>query len=243
MTRFLVRTLMSAALASTAIISTLAPITAHAALPVFDPTNYAQNLLQAARALQQINQQIQQLQNEAQMIAGMKANLAKLGFSAIPQLTSTLRKIDGLMAQARGIDFRVSGLDAQFKQLFPQMSLSNPTTGNVLTSARARLDEVMATFRQTMGVQAQVVENVQGDAQLLSTLVDKSQNAAGALEAQQATNQLLALTAKQQFQLQTMMAAQFRSQSMEAAARAQAESDARAATKRFLGSGRAYRPQ
>lgn len=35
---------------------------------VYDPTNYAQNVLQAARALQQINNQITSLQNEAQSL-------------------------------------------------------------------------------------------------------------------------------------------------------------------------------
>ncbi|MER2507134.1 MAG: P-type conjugative transfer protein TrbJ, partial [Amaricoccus sp.] len=35
---------------------------------VYDPTNYAQNVLTAARTLQQVNQQITQLQNEATML-------------------------------------------------------------------------------------------------------------------------------------------------------------------------------
>ena len=35
---------------------------------VFDPNNYAQNVLTAARALQQINNQIVSLQNQAQML-------------------------------------------------------------------------------------------------------------------------------------------------------------------------------
>ncbi len=35
---------------------------------VFDPTNYGQNLLTAARTLQTVNNQIKQLQNEADMI-------------------------------------------------------------------------------------------------------------------------------------------------------------------------------
>jgi P-type conjugative transfer protein TrbJ len=34
-------------------------------LIVFDPTNYVQNVLTAARSLQQINNQITSLQNEA----------------------------------------------------------------------------------------------------------------------------------------------------------------------------------
>jgi len=39
----------------------------YAQLVVFDPNNYAQNVLTAARALQQINNQIASLQNQAQM--------------------------------------------------------------------------------------------------------------------------------------------------------------------------------
>ncbi len=40
---------------------------ASAQFVVFDPNNYAQNVLTAARSLQQINNQIVSLQNQAQM--------------------------------------------------------------------------------------------------------------------------------------------------------------------------------
>ena len=43
---------------------------AHAQMLVFDPSNYSQNLLTAARSLQQIQNQIKSLQNEAQMLIG-----------------------------------------------------------------------------------------------------------------------------------------------------------------------------
>ena len=39
-----------------------------AQLAVFDPTNYAQNVMTAANTLRQINNQITSLQNEAQML-------------------------------------------------------------------------------------------------------------------------------------------------------------------------------
>lgn len=93
-----------------------------------------------------------------------------------------------------------------------------------------------------MGVQAQVVENVREDAGTLAELVARSQDAAGSLAVGQAANQLLALSIKQQMQLQNLMAAEFREASIERARRAQAEEDGRAATRRFLGSGRAYTP-
>jgi P-type conjugative transfer protein TrbJ len=91
-----------------------------------------------------------------------------------------------------------------------------------------------------MRVQAQVAENVSSDAGVLGTLAERSQGAQGALQAAQTTNQLLALSAKQQLQIQNLMAAQYRAEATEAARRAQAEIDGRLATKKFLGTGTAY---
>src|SRR3546814_15708987 len=53
---------------------------------VYDPTNYAQNVLQAARALQQVNNQIPSLQNEAQALINQARNLAHLPTPALPHL-------------------------------------------------------------------------------------------------------------------------------------------------------------
>ena len=217
---------------------------AHAAgLVVFDPSNYSQTLLTAARTLQQINNQIKSLQNEAAMIVNQAKNLTKIDFPQLRAMTQTLQQIDRLMGQAQGIKFRVAGIDQQFKRLFPENFGAALKSNDRVIEARGRLDTAMAAFKQTMGVQAQVVENVQTDAQTLSELVGRSQGADGALQAQQATNQLLALTAKQQFQIQNLMAAQYRAESVEAARRVQAEQEARVATKKFLGSGTAYTPR
>lgn len=217
---------------------------AHAAgLVVFDPSNYSQTLLTAARTLQQINNQIQSLQNEAAMIVNQAKNLTRIDFPQLRAMTQTLQQIDRLMGQAQGIRFQVAGVDQQFKRLFPENFGAALKSNEHIIEARGRLDTAMAAFKQTMGVQAQVVENVQSDAQTLSELVGRSQGADGALQAQQATNQLLALTAKQQFQIQNLMAAQYRAESVEAARRVQAEQEARTATKKFLGSGTAYTPR
>ena len=216
---------------------------ARAQFTVFDPSNYSQNLLTAARTLQQINNQIQSLQNEATMLINQAKNLTRIDFPELQALTQTLQQVDRLMGQAQGIQFRVSGLDQQFRQLFPQSFSAALRTNEQVVAARARLDTAMSAYQQTMTVQAQVTENVTADAQALSGIVAKSQGAEGALQAQQATNKLLALAAKKQFQIQNMMAAQYRAETIEQARRAQAEIDARAATRRFLGSGSAYTPR
>jgi P-type conjugative transfer protein TrbJ len=216
---------------------------AQAQLTVFDPNNYSQNLLTAARTLQQINNQIQSLQNEANMLINQAKNLTRIDFPELQALTQTLQQVDRLMGQAQGIQFRVSGVDQQFRQLFPQSFSSALRTNDQVIAARTRLDTTMSAYQQTMTVQAQITENVAADTQTLSALVAKSQGAEGSLQAQQATNQLLALTAKQQFQIQNMMAAQYRAETIEQARRAQSEIDARAATTKFLGSGTAYTPR
>lgn len=216
---------------------------AQAQLSVFDPTNYSQNLLTAARTLTQINNQIQSLQNEATMLINQAKNLSRIDFPQLQQITQNLQAIDRLMGQAQGIDFRIDGLDRQFNQLFPKDFNQALTTNSQVAAAKARLDAAMAGFRQAMGVQSQIVTNVQSDAGTLSEIVARSQGAEGGLQAQQATNQLLALSAKQQFQIQNLMAAQYRAEATEAARRAQAEAEGRAATKKFLGTGQAYTRQ
>ena len=210
---------------------------------VFDPSNYAQNVLTAARTLQSVNQQIRQLQNEAQMLVAMSKNLERIDFPQLEALKRKLAEIDRLMGRAQAIDFRVDQLDDTFQSLFPKDFASAMQTDTRVRDARARLDASMDAFRTTMTVQAKVVENVRSDTQALADIVARSQGAEGSLQAQQATNQLLALTAKQQFQLQHLMAAQFRSEAVEEARRATQAAEARAATRKFFGSGSAYTSQ
>jgi P-type conjugative transfer protein TrbJ len=207
---------------------------AAAQMPVVDTTNYAQNLLQAARALQQINNQVKSLQNEASMLQSMATNLKSIDFPQLQKITSAMSQIDQLMGKAPGIQFRVDGLDQQIRKLFPGALSGALTGGQRAARARAQLDAVTDAYRQTMAVQAQVAENVKADAETLAELAATSQGAAGGLAVGQAANQLLALSVKQQLQLQNLMASQFRDAALERARRAQAAEDGRAMTRRFL---------
>jgi type IV secretion system protein TrbJ len=207
---------------------------ASAQLAVFDGTNYVQNLLQAARALEAVNNQIKSLQNEATMLQNMATNLKTLSFPQLTKLTSAMTRIDQLMSQAQGIQFKVAGLDAQVKTLFPG-ALGKALTGDQqVAQARAQLDAATAAYKQAMNVQAQVAENVEADAATLNELAASSQSSVGALQVSQAANQLMALSVKQQLQLQNLLASEYRAAAIDRARRAQAEEDGRAATQRFL---------
>jgi P-type conjugative transfer protein TrbJ len=216
---------------------------AAAQITVFDPTNYAQNLLTATRELQQINNQIQQLQNQETMLTNQAKNLARIDFPEVQALTQTLSQVQQLMDQAKGISFRVGTSDEQFNQLFPQDLSGALTSNQSVAAAKARYDAAMAAYARTVEVQSGVVGSIAGDTASLSAIVSRSQGAEGALQASQATNQLLALVAKQQLEISQLMAAQYRAQSLDAASRAQAEAEGRLATQQFIGNGKAYSPQ
>lgn len=220
--------------AALALLAAAAAPASAAGLPVFDPANYAQNLLQAARALEQINNQVKSLQNQATMVDAMTKNLRTIDFPQLQQMTAAMRRIDRLMGEAQSIDFKVDGLDQRIERLFPGAVQHALTGDQQLADARSRLDAARESYRQAMGVQAQVAENVREDAGLLNQLAASSQGAAGALEVGQAANQLLALSVKQQLQLQTLVASEFRGTAIERARRSQAEEDGRAGTRRFL---------
>lgn len=215
---------------------------ASAQLAVFDPSNYAQNILQATRALQQVNNQIQSLQHEAQMLQNMATNLKTLNVSSLLKINTDLSAINQLMAQARGIAFTISQTEAAIKAQFPASYSLTMSTNAMASEAQTRWSSAMQAYQQTLLVQAQVDESLQTDSGTLNDLLRASETSEGGLQAQQATNQLVALSAKQQMQIETLMAAQYRADALDAARKAQGEAAAKAATQKFLGSGTAYTP-
>jgi P-type conjugative transfer protein TrbJ len=234
------RNRLAATAAALAITTSLAAAPARADWPVFDASNYAENILQAARALEQIENQMRSLQNEAAMLQNMARNLESLDISSLSSMLSDLERIGGLMDEARGLAFRVDAVEALFDEIYPQRYGTEATQARLTDDARRQWQEAMESFRQAMTVQARVVETVGTDAGTLSDLVNASQGAAGGLQAQQAANQLLALSVKQQLQIQDLLAAQFRAAAAEATRRTHAQEQARAAFSKFLGSSTAY---
>jgi len=212
-----------------------------AAMPVFDSANYQQNLLTAARTLKQIDQQIRQLQNEAQMLSNMDKNLKRVDFPELQKLKDNLARVDGLMKQAEGIDFGVDQLDARMAALFPK-DFSGVNRSASVANAKARLEAAMASYRRTLAVQSRIAADVKDDAAVLVDVAARSTGAEGSLQAQQATNQLLTLAAKQQMQVQQMMAAAYEADMIDRARAAQSAAEARERTRRFLGDGKAYTP-
>ena len=64
---------------------------------VYDPTNFGQNVLTAARELQQINNQITMLTNQATSLVNQARNLANLPMSTLTQLQSSIAQTQSLL--------------------------------------------------------------------------------------------------------------------------------------------------
>ena len=83
---------------------------------VFDPNNYAQNVLTAARSLQQINNQITSLQNQALMLINQAKNLASLPYSSLRQLEQSLERTQQFLTQAQRIAYDIQQIDRAFRR-------------------------------------------------------------------------------------------------------------------------------
>jgi P-type conjugative transfer protein TrbJ len=230
--RFAVAIAAVAAVASTS-------IPASAQLTVFDPSNYSQNVLTAARALQQVNNQITSLQNEAQMLINQARNLASLPYSSLQQLQQSVGRTQQLLAQAQGIALDVQQIDQAFSTTYAPASTSQ-SSQSLIANAQARWQYAVDGLQDALRVQATVVGNFDTNRTQMSALVGASQGATGALQATQAGNQLLALQAQQLADLTATIAAQGRAQSLEAAQRAAAQDQAREQLRRFLTPGQGY---
>ncbi len=228
--------LISAPIAAGAIF--LAPPVS-AAWIVYDPTNYAQNLLSATRALEQINNQITSLQNEAQMLINQARNLASLPYSSLQQLQQSVQRTQQLLDQAQNIAYDVQAIDQAFQQKYANVSMS-ASDAELVTDARTRWENTVGGLQDAMKVQAGVVGNIDTNRAEMSALVNRSQGAAGALQATQAGNQLLALQSQQLADLTAVVAANGRAQALRDAEQAAAVEQGREQRRRFLTPGTGY---
>lgn len=209
---------------------------------VFDPSNFAENVLQASRELQQIQNQIQSLQNEAVMLANMGKNLQALGLNELGPILSDLDQVQSIVNRPFGIGFDLPTTQTAFGQYWPSTYAAGTPNTALQSDGLTRWSDAMQSLLQTLSIGAQIVRNVENDAASLSALVGASQGAAGNLEATQATNQLLALSTKQQLQTQSLLAAQYRAETLNLANEQEAEVQGRAEFANFAGSGTAYTP-
>ncbi len=135
-THILHRAIMAGLLAGAGAVGMFAAPPAFAQLVVKDPTNYAQNVLQAARALQQVNNQITQIQQQAQSLINEGRNLASLPFNSLQQLQQQVQQTQQLLREAQRIAYDVQSVQQAFEGRYRGTAL----TGNHATMVANAVD-------------------------------------------------------------------------------------------------------
>jgi len=171
------------------------------------------------------------------MLIGQAKNLASLPYSSVQRVQAQVQRTQQLLGQAKRLAYDVRSIEDAFKGAYgaPATSASERV---LMAQARERWSNTVGALRETMQVQASIVQGVEVTRDEMERLVGRSQSAEGALQAAQAGNQLLALQAKQLAELSALMAAQGRAEALEAADRAATRAQARERFRRFMGEPR-----
>ena len=229
------------AIACVAVTTLATPVRAQ--MIVYDPSNYAQNVLQAARALQQINNQITSLQNQTQMLLNQAKNLTSLPYSSLQAIEQSFARTQQLLNEAQHLAYDVNQIDQAFQRLYPQGYTGATSSQQLVSDAKERWQNSLAAYQDALRVQAGAVGNLDTTRTETDILISSSQSAVGALQALQAGNQLVALQTRQLADLTAVVAAQSRAQSLAGARTTSNQEQAREQLRRFLGGAQSYQPQ
>jgi P-type conjugative transfer protein TrbJ len=206
---------------------------AGAQIAVFDAGAYSQQVLTAARALEQIQNQVAALVQQHLRLVLQGRNLSPLGYSAVPQLQADMAQVNGLLAQAGRVANDVAAIRGEFDRDYSGIGSDQA----LASAATGRWQNALDAFRHVLEVQATVADSMASTEGQVGRLASESQGAEGALQAAQAGDQLLAVQAKQLADLTAILSAQSRAEALDAAGRAAAAAEGRARLQRFLGAG------
>lgn len=220
---------------------TLPPLTyapaASAQVAVYDPANHAQNILQAVRALQELDNQVRQLAHEIDMIEKMARDLETLPVNvASAIIRDRINRIEELIRDAEGIMSSVDAVEQEFDNAYPESyGDTPPPSKDLVAHARARWEVSRSAHKHVLMMAAEAQSANSADADALSGVIAESQGAAGNLQALQASNQINALTTQQLMQIEALLAASARAEALDTARELAEEERGRARLRAFLG--------
>jgi P-type conjugative transfer protein TrbJ len=169
---------------------------------VLDPTNLAQNVLQAARALQQIDNQIQEIEQQTRMLAHSPLQMS----GALGQSVNSARQ---LFANAQGLAFEIDRIGDDLKTLYPE-TWDKYDLGQALKRSDQWIAESRSSLETAMRAEAQAASSVGAARGRIEAALSASADAEGQTGAVQAGNQLLGQSAAQLADIEALLAAQGR---------------------------------
>src|SRR5260370_25880039 len=155
----MLRTIRRAALISAVgIASVIMSAPTRGQMVVYDPSNYAQNVLQATPALQQINNQITSLQNQPQTLLNQARNLTSLPVSSLQAIDQSITRTQQLLNQAQRLAYDINQIDQAFGRSYPQTYADSTSSQQLAGDAQTRWQNSLAAYQDALRVQAGVVQ-------------------------------------------------------------------------------------
>ena len=206
---------VSKMLAGAALSALLVMGPAQAQIPVIDPANLAQSVIQAAHALEQIHNQVQQIEQQARMLASNPLQLS-------PELPASIRQARSLFDSAQGIAFDVQRIGQDIRTLYPE-TWEDFNLAQIVGRSDRWIAEDRSALERAMRAEASAVRAVEASRGRIDSALSASANAEGQTGAVQAGNQLLGIQAAQLAEIQALLAAQGRALTTERLERAARE--------------------
>jgi type IV secretion system protein TrbJ len=178
---------------------------------VFDPTNHIQNVLTAARALEQIRVQTEQLTAQIR-------SLSQNPYNHMGEIGRAMSALTELSDQARGLAGSVQGLERQFEELYPDRPNARNALERLMTSAR-RIEVARQTAQDAARLAASIDQGRSARTARMAGAMNASQNAEGQTSAIQSSVQALGVMSEQLEGLQALFASQTRLAAEESARR------------------------
>lgn len=208
---------------------------AKAALPVFDPFNYAQNVLTQANTLKMTLNQVRQLAYQLQALELQTQSLRAIPKGVWGEIQSDLTALRQVVERSQNIGYDDLNLSAEFPSAYPGFATTTNYvqayklwTRNALSGIQASLEDAGLQDRQT-----------QTEDGVLSKLQAMSDGATGHLQALQVGNMIAVQQVQQLQKLRQLQMAQIQALAGYLATQQQTQSSQYAALKAWLDSSSA----
>ena len=162
----------------------------------FDAENFRQNVQNYRTHLESLHQLKQQIEYQ-------KDNMQKLNVNTVKDLYNNTQKIKGTLDGISGVHDTLIDLDKRYGGVFTKDAKQLPDDEQNFLM-RQHLKQNIATNKRSMNA-LKILQSQQQDQQKTQELINKSQAAAGQMQALQSSNQLAAIQIKQLQDLKLLM--------------------------------------
>ncbi len=194
------RILTTATLALALSLAPTQPVRAQ--IPVIDPANLAQSIVQVTHLVNQLRNQVQQIEQAAAMLRQNPLQLS-------PELTDSISEARALFQSVQGIAFEADQLGEDLRTLYPETWEEFDLEG-ILGQSDQWMRESRASLERAMEAEAGAAQSIERTRGRIDRALQSSSNSEGQTGAIQASNQLLGIQASQLAEIHALLIAQGR---------------------------------